>query len=38
MRPGAVPFSPRALDTLGRLVDWRAVDADVFAAEAFVRD
>jgi len=38
MRPGAVPFSPRALDTLGRLVDWRTVDADVFAAEASVRD
>jgi alkylation response protein AidB-like acyl-CoA dehydrogenase len=35
--PGVPAFSPRALDALERLVDWRPIAADILAAEAPVR-
>ncbi|HEV8586949.1 MAG TPA: acyl-CoA dehydrogenase family protein [Methylomirabilota bacterium] len=36
--PGAPVFSPRALEALERLVDWRPIAADALAAEARARD
>ncbi len=36
--PGVPAFSPSALESLERLVDWRPIGADALAAEAPVRD
>jgi hypothetical protein len=35
--PGAPSFSPGALESLERLVDWRPIGADALAAEAPAR-